>query len=229
MAQITTSLGKAYDYSAEGPVHLPSIFELAACLAKLPRFNGHLLHPYTVADHSVAVSRLVPKDLALSGLLHDCGEFIFGDIPSPFKKLAPALIEIEHHFLDALDMAAGTNTRHPTVKQWDEAIRHYEAFRFFPERPEWVSDELVANTIGACQELRIAINASDGHLWSAARFIVRFLEIIGGHVSADPVKIIRYLKDPTRERAPFWFAWSSDGNAPGVFAIPPFPPSSVLR
>lgn len=66
-----------------------NILDISHTLGNINRFNGNLPQPYTVAQHSVHVSRLVPKEFALGALLHDASEAICCDIPTPLKRLLP--------------------------------------------------------------------------------------------------------------------------------------------
>jgi len=63
------------------------IRDIAHSLARLNRFNGHTTYSYSVAQHSVLVSRLLPSPFKLFGLMHDAGECYLGDVITPIKML----------------------------------------------------------------------------------------------------------------------------------------------
>ena len=63
------------------------ITDIARALAYQPRWAGATREFYSVAEHSVLVSRLVPPQFAFDGLMHDCDEAISGDLPSCVKVL----------------------------------------------------------------------------------------------------------------------------------------------
>ena len=74
------------------------IREIAYGLTRLVRFGGQLAPGcfYSVAQHSIMVSKLVPDRLALAGLLHDASEAYLGvDVPKPLKDMVPELRRIE--------------------------------------------------------------------------------------------------------------------------------------
>ena len=62
------------------------ICDIAHALACINRFTGHASVPYSVAQHSVMVSRLVRPPLWDAALLHDAAEAYLGDIARPWKS-----------------------------------------------------------------------------------------------------------------------------------------------
>lgn len=62
-----------------------NIADIAASLSKLCRYTGHTKTFYSVAQHCVLVSTLVPLEHAHWGLLHDASEAYTGDMSRPMK------------------------------------------------------------------------------------------------------------------------------------------------
>lgn len=70
-----------------------TIEEIAHALSRIGRFAGHTrgVFAYSVAQHSVLVSRRCLPGNAMVGLLHDAHEAFLGDITSPVKMALRAL------------------------------------------------------------------------------------------------------------------------------------------
>lgn len=94
MSYIETHTGNHVDLAAPR-THTISIIDIAHALSHINRFTGHTPEAYSVAQHSVMASHLVPPHLALEALLHDATEAYLGDVSSPLKAMLPDYQRIE--------------------------------------------------------------------------------------------------------------------------------------
>ncbi|MCX8574560.1 MULTISPECIES: hypothetical protein [unclassified Gilliamella] len=96
MTWITTHSGLHFDY--QNPIaNAICIEDIAKGLSHECRFTGQLDRFYSVAQHSVECSYIVPDQFKLEALLHDAVEAYCKDIPSPLKKLLPDYQKIENY------------------------------------------------------------------------------------------------------------------------------------
>ncbi len=98
---LLTASGVAFDLASPRPQDVVAE-DVAHALSRLCRFGGHARTHYSVAQHSVLVSTLVPPALALAGLLHDAAEAYVGDVVSPVKRLLADFAQVEARVLSAV-------------------------------------------------------------------------------------------------------------------------------
>lgn len=121
------------------------IEDIAHALANQCRFAGHCIKFYSVAEHSVHVSRSIvgnPRD-ALWGLLHDAAEAYLVDVPRPLKPYLANYSDIEASIMSAVCRRFGLGTVMPAaVKQADNRILNDERDQnLFPPPRAWAGDK----------------------------------------------------------------------------------------
>lgn len=94
MSFIQTLSGKHFDY-LNAQTDDVDIEDIATALSNICRFAGHLPEFYSVAQHSVLCSQIVPPEYAFEALMHDAAEAYCQDIPAPLKRLLPDYRRIE--------------------------------------------------------------------------------------------------------------------------------------
>ncbi|MBN1945286.1 MAG: hypothetical protein JW797_06385 [Bradymonadales bacterium] len=101
MAWIQTYTGKQFYPLDPRPSDI-DLVDIAHSLSLQCRFSGHCLQFYSVAEHSVRVSAILPANLALWGLLHDAAEAYLTDLPRPVKGRFPEFRVIEDRLLEVI-------------------------------------------------------------------------------------------------------------------------------
>lgn len=111
------------------------IRDVAQGLSCMCRFNGQCREFYSVAQHSVIVSRHLPEGMRLWGLLHDCSESFFPDMITPVKRAMPEFDAYEKALLRVMVGAFGLPPEEPAeVKRADRAVLAAEARDLFSTR-----------------------------------------------------------------------------------------------
>lgn len=124
---ISTFTGKKFHPFNPQP-EMFCIEDIAHSLAMQCRFNGHTSDFVSVAYHSIEVAGLCPEEDKLEGLMHDCAEAYFGDIPKPIKDAFPGIKEMEDKIMEAAAAALGFRFPLPhSVKLADHEMLGLEA------------------------------------------------------------------------------------------------------
>lgn len=94
-AEILTAGGDYFQFADAADPRGMDIETIAHALALTNRFGGHSRLPYSVAEHSVRVSKLCSPENALWGLMHDASEAYLTDVCRPAKALLPDYRRLE--------------------------------------------------------------------------------------------------------------------------------------
>jgi hypothetical protein len=114
------------------------IIDIAHALSCQCRFTGHTRFFYSVAQHSLAVSRLCTMH-PLSGLLHDASEAYLIDLCTPMKvhPLFAPYREAEKHLQGMIYMKFGLSLDHPRdVNISDKTMGILEGISLMPENDD---------------------------------------------------------------------------------------------
>ena len=168
---ILTHSGKYFNF-LQPTANTVDIVTIAHALSNICRYTGHVREFYSVAQHSVLVSYLVPSEHALAGLLHDAAEAFIGDVAAPLKRLLPDYKAIEARVEAVVLAKFGLPAELPTcVKLADLVALATEQRDLMPEHDdEWES-------IAGLQPN--ALNIIPQNPWLARhRFLLRFSELM---------------------------------------------------
>lgn len=102
--------------------------DIARGLGNTCRFGGQLQEFYSVAQHSVLVMMLAPKEYALEALLHDASEAYLGDVVKPLKvMLGKSYTDIEDKFTEIINLKYNLNAKDMAqIKKYDKQALELE-------------------------------------------------------------------------------------------------------
>lgn len=86
MTWILTRTGRRFDLLDPQPEQINPI-DIASALANLALFNGHTWPLYSVAQHSLLVAEMVPREHKPAALLHDATSAYLGNLINTAKQL----------------------------------------------------------------------------------------------------------------------------------------------
>jgi 5'-deoxynucleotidase YfbR-like HD superfamily hydrolase len=99
------------------------IEDIAHALAMLGRFGGHCLRFYSVAEHSVLLSRCAEPRLKFWALMHDAAEAYVVDVPRPLKQSLHGYKEAEDAVMRAISVRFNLHLNLPqAIKDLDQRI-----------------------------------------------------------------------------------------------------------
>lgn len=128
--------------------------DIAQGLSNTCRYSGQCNRFYSVAEHSVLVSKMIehvlPANhpllaaLMIAGLMHDSPEAYLGDMTTPLKILCPGYKIIEKRLEDAIQKAFGVDVgfSHPIVKECDLRMYWRERSVLMPVEEELEPSDL---------------------------------------------------------------------------------------
>ncbi len=174
MTYIQTFSGQHFNLLDPQPEQI-LITDIARALSHICRFTGHLPAHYSVAQHSVLCSHLVPEEFALDALLHDAAEAYIGDCAAPLKALLPdyRLIEkrVEFAIADKFGMKYAGNGAN--------AVKHADLVMLATERRDLLGHDgtnwPVLDGIEPARTIIIPWSSK----WAMRRFLNRFVELGG--------------------------------------------------
>lgn len=133
------------------------ITDIAHALSMMCRFTGHVRRFYSVAEHSVHASRIVPANDALWALLHDASEAYIADLNRPLKHftaVGPTYMTVEAKIMLAICQKFRLSATQPeSVHVADTAMLYAEKDQLMPPvewETKWGSDQKSAKVETRC-------------------------------------------------------------------------------
>lgn len=119
-AWILTYTGRQFFPLSPRPEDI-DINDIAHALSLICRFTGHVKWFYSVAQHCVLASQIVPKPHALAALLHDASEAYLCDLARPVKSqpIMSPYCEADRRLEAAVMQRFGVDIYAPEVKLAD--------------------------------------------------------------------------------------------------------------
>jgi hypothetical protein len=119
------------------------IEDIAHALSNQCRYSGHVKHFYSVAEHSIRVLELCPREWHAWALLHDAAEAYLVDLPRPVKRyseIGRLYREAEDLLMIAICERFGLTWQDPMpepVERADKAMLWVESRDLMPPNPCW--------------------------------------------------------------------------------------------
>lgn len=168
---ILTNSGTDFDLINPNPNSI-KIEDIASALSKLCRHTGHTKQFYSVAEHSILVSKIVQPEHALAALLHDATEAYLGDVSSPLKALLPNYKIIEKK-LQAVILKKFTGS-----EKLPDQVKHADLIALATERRDLMPPSPSPWTIlNGIPRLKQRIEITMPHYTAKQLFLGRYKEL----------------------------------------------------
>lgn len=153
------------------------IEDIAHALSNQCRFAGHVRAFYSVAQHSVLVSYLLPPEFQLVGLLHDASEAYLQDMPSPIKAMMPEYRAAESALQAKIYRWADVrpsvlDQAHGALHDADKLMLAREQHDLMP-KVDWLTQRDVSHVESVVPW---------GSVYAKAMFLARWARLTGGRV-----------------------------------------------
>jgi hypothetical protein len=150
-----------------------TIEDIAHALSHIGRYTGHTKIFYSVAEHAVRASYIVPSEHALAALMHDSSEAFLGDIASPLKAMLIEYKMIEEYVEEEIFKKFGLPfPMHSEIKKADLIMLATEKRDLMPAtKVQW---DVLKGVIPLDQEI-VPVNSSIAKMI----FLRRFKELKG--------------------------------------------------
>jgi 5'-deoxynucleotidase YfbR-like HD superfamily hydrolase len=115
-----------------------TIEDISSALSNVCRFSGHLPRFYSVAQHLVNASKIVPPEHAFTALMHDTAEAFTNDLPTPLKWALPIFKELETKIESAMGEKFDFQFPYPAaVKEADTIMLILEKLYVKEDKSVW--------------------------------------------------------------------------------------------
>jgi 5'-deoxynucleotidase YfbR-like HD superfamily hydrolase len=163
-----------YHYPEKSDV---TIEDMASALSNNCRFSGHLPRFYSIAQHLVNTSRIVPVEHAFTALMHDTAEAFTNDLPTPLKWEFPIFKELEAKIESAMSKRFGFAYPYPAaIKIADTQMLILEKFYVKEDLTIWPNYEEFTK-----EDVEYLLPLVDLNSWQPRRakreFLERFYEL----------------------------------------------------
>ncbi len=175
---IQTYNGKKFNF-IEPDSDMIDIEDIAHALSMQCRHAGHSRYFFSIAEHSILVSSLLPTKIAIAGLLHNAAEAYITDIPTPLKDLLPNYrwikMQVQKTILKSFRIKL-SDAEHKTIKLADAQVLKIETSCLIPKS---CIDNCVEKLPASIESESIEINAWKPTIAKAV-FLDNFYKLING-------------------------------------------------